>query len=356
MRWTSLLCALCLCCNEALAAPVAGLFEATAPVTDRTDAARRAAARTALGLVLIKVTGDRNGARAPATATIRQNAEHYVQQYLYQRAASNPAPSPQPGPPSDATPDGLSIHFQFDSNLLADALRAAGFPTWGHERPATLVWLLLQPLGGEAVLLGVEDDMPALQAGRAQGEARGVPVILPLLDLEDRMLIRPDDVRRGELRGVAQGSARYGAEAVLVGDVRESTPGLWQGQWYLLSNDEPAIWNTMSEDPALLVDEAVNLTADALARRFAGAGSQTKDSGEVTITQVVSVRDYARTLAYLESLETVAGLEVIGVTRDRITLRLAVHGSFSDLARTVMLSHVLRPAAAEPGVFQLIPE
>lgn len=350
MRSTFILLAvLGLCSGTAVAVPVAGLFEATAPVADRTELTRRAASRAALGKVLVKVTGDRGSVRHPATAPILQNPERFVQQYFYER------PSPERRS-AGSEGDGIAVRFQFDARMLADALRAAGVPVWGSERPKTLLWLVLQPVAGVAELVGVEDDNPLVALARAQVEARGIPVVLPLLDLDERQLVSPDWVQRGELTQVMQASSRYGVEAVLVGDLRETAPGLWQAQWFLLANDNQSGWSSLNEDPALLVDEAINLTADALAQRYAGTSALAADTVAVTLAQVHTVRDYARALAYLESLAPVARIEVAGVDRDQVALRLAVRGGIQELTQTVVLGRVLQPAPERPDVLRLIPE
>ncbi|MCC6201711.1 MAG: DUF2066 domain-containing protein, partial [Gammaproteobacteria bacterium] len=229
-------------------------------------------------------------------------------------------------------------------------------PVWGHERPRTLLWLALQPAGAEVALVGVEDANPLLAFGQVQAEARGIPLIMPLLDLDERLRISLENLQRGDLANVAEASARYGVEAVLVGDLRETAPGLWQAQWYLLANGTQTGWSSLSEDPALLLDEAINLTADALAQLYAGGTAVAADTIAVTLTQVRSARDYARALAYLESLAPVAKLEVAGVALDRVDLRLAVRGGMPGLLQTVQLGRVLLPAPDRPDVLQLIPE
>jgi hypothetical protein len=328
----------------AVAVPVAGLFEATAPVADRTEAVRRAAARVALGKVLVKVTGDRGSVRLPVTTSLLQNPDRFVQQYFYERRAATGAG------------DSIAVRFQFDARMLAEALRGAGIPVWGSERPRTLLWLVLQPAAGVAELVGVEDNHPLVGIAAEQVEARGIPVVLPLLDLDERQSVSADAVRRGELTQVMQASSRYGVDAVLVGDLRETAPGLWQTQWYLLAGGEQSGWSSLGEDPALLVDEAINLTADALAQRYAGAGTLGADAVAITLAQIHTVRDYARALAYLESLAPVARLEVAGVERDQVALRLAVRGGLPELTQTVMLGRVLQPVPERPDVLRLIPE
>ena len=336
-----------LCSGVAVAVPVAGLFEATAPVADRTEPVRRAASRVALGKVLVKVTGDRGSVRLPATASMLQSPDRFVQQYFYER----------PGPERRAAAgDGIAVRFQFDARMLADALRAAGVPVWGSERPKTLLWLALQPVGGASGLVGVEDHNPLVALASAQVEARGIPIILPLLDLDERQLVSLDAVRRGELTQVLQASSRYGVEAVLVGDLRETSPGLWQAQWYLLANGAQSGWSSLGEDSALLVDEAINLTADGLAQRYAAAATQSADTVAITLAQIHSVRDYARALAYLESLAPVARIEIAGVERDQVALRLAVRGGLTELTQTVMLGRVLQSVPERPELLRLIPE
>src|SRR6202050_5766174 len=76
------LCILGLCLGEAaLGVTRAEMYQATAPVADRSEAAQTAAFQNAMRTVLIRVTGRRSADEDPALGPLLTNARRYVQQY-----------------------------------------------------------------------------------------------------------------------------------------------------------------------------------------------------------------------------------------------------------------------------------
>ncbi len=76
------LCIAGLSLGEAAAALTrAEMYQATAPLADRSEAAQTAAFQDAMKTVLIRVTGRRNADEDPALSSLVSNARRYVQQY-----------------------------------------------------------------------------------------------------------------------------------------------------------------------------------------------------------------------------------------------------------------------------------
>ena len=114
---------LCLA-DASRAAARADLYQATVPLADRSEAAQSAAFEAALKSVLVRVTGRRTADEDPALAPLIHDARRYVQQY---RAASD-----------------NQVWVAFDGSAIERWLTQNGQPLWGHERPATFVWLGVQ--------------------------------------------------------------------------------------------------------------------------------------------------------------------------------------------------------------------
>src|SRR5271170_6676762 len=112
---------LALCADASLALTRAELYQATVPVADRSEASLAAAFEAALKIVLARVTGRRAAQDDPALAPLVANARRYVQQYR-------------------AAPDGQLL-VAFDGAAIDRWLTQNNQPLWGHERPATFVWL-----------------------------------------------------------------------------------------------------------------------------------------------------------------------------------------------------------------------
>jgi len=169
---------------------MSSLFTVEVPI-DRSDAnAQTAAYRAALTEVLVRVTGTTAVIESEEMASLFPNPAQFVSRY-------------QAGPD-----DTLIISLERDA--IERVLRQAGAPVWGTERPLTLVWLAVDWGMGEREIVGADDpvrlpgdarsiDRNKLLRERVQEVAgrRGIPVVFPLLDLEDLTNVSFSDIWGG---------------------------------------------------------------------------------------------------------------------------------------------------------------
>ena len=193
------LCALLLAANNVWAEWVDDLYVAQTPVPDRSQSARDVASRDALAQVIVKVSGSLSIVEDPRLRDSLAQAPDFVQQYSYVEVE-----------------DGLAARFEFDASLLSAALSEAGVPMWTANRPAVILWLVVQDVYGRQFINS--DSYPELaQAVQESFARRGVPVVLPLFDLADSASVTADDVWRLSAPVVAGASARYNAQNQLMG-------------------------------------------------------------------------------------------------------------------------------------------
>ncbi len=328
--------------GSAMAAEVRDLYEAEVPVADQQGEARQAAMRTGLAEVLVRVTGYSAVAQDPALADLLDNASRYVQQYRYRTLT--PAPVTDPAAPPPPT---LALWLSFDANTINQALRSRGQPVWGSARPLLLVWLAVES-GTERRLVAAAESGNH-QALELTARRRGVPLRLPLLDLEDQARVTAADVWGGFAEPVMAASARYQPQAVLIGRLYHDRQGGWHGRWTLRVGDEAMNWDSSGTTPDAVLALGVEGSADALAMRF----SQIVDPerGSVLSLRVDDVRtlaDYARLLSYLDALSGVTAVQVTEVEPQTVTCRLTLEMGAGAVARTIGLGSTL--AAVAGGV------
>ena len=316
------------------AAELVGLYEAEIPVADKQAGSREAALSAALRQVLIKLTGRRDPGSGPVVAEALRAPGRFVQQYQYRAPAATG---------EDEAPE-LLLWTRFDADVVDAVVRDAGFPVWGRTRPALLLWTALDD-GTTQELLG-PDDLAGVIAGIERGASlRGIPIVVPLLDLEDQIAISSNDLWAGFFDPIRAASARYETEAVLVVRVRRLLENLGEAQWTLLLPDGSAQhWQTQSDVEALLLEDGMHAAADLLAERYssiAGVGGPGQVS--VVVTGISSVDDYARALTYLDSLEEVEHVEVAQVQTGQVRFDLQVRGGRAAIRQVVGLGSTLAP-------------
>jgi len=318
---------------------MSSLFTVEVPI-DRSDAnAQTAAYRAALTEVLVRVTGTTAVIESEEMASLFPNPAQFVSRY-------------QAGPD-----DTLIISLERDA--IERVLRQAGAPVWGTERPLTLVWLAVDWGMGEREIVGADDpvrlpgdarsiDRNKLLRERVQEVAgrRGIPVVFPLLDLEDLTNVSFSDIWGGFDERLKFASARYEATSVLVGRIRPDDL-LEPHRWTWFFGDQRMGWLGEPED-------AVGILADTLAAEFAIDPNQPVDTIHLTISGVNSVVAYGRVQRLMENLRIVDKIMISKVAADKISYDVEVQGGVERL-NSALLSSGLLEAVELGGVIDANP-
>lgn len=191
------------------AVEVPDLYEAEVPVIDKSEETRETGLGEALIRVITKVTGVRGVRSDPAVAGALERPGGFVQQFRYRMADAA-------GEPGGTQP--WRLWARFDPRAVDGLIRDAGLRVWGRVRPAVMVWVAVERSGTRRLLGG--EALPDL-AGivRDTARQRGIPVVLPLLDLKDQSTIRVGDVWGGFRDRIQAASARYQANVIFTGRV-----------------------------------------------------------------------------------------------------------------------------------------
>ena len=228
--------------------------------------------------------------------------------------------------------------------MLEPVVRQAGWTVWGRQRPSVLVWLVIDD-GARQRLVGLETLEGGSQLGTLQRRAklRGVPLVVPLMDLEDQNGVSVLDVRGGYMRPILQASYRYATDGVWYGVLERLDENLWQIGWTVLMDDQVIRWRNDGEFAESVLREGVDELADRLAAQYrlpmTAAGEQLFT---VTVHAVNSLRAYVDVLAHLQGLNSVTQVQVQGLEQDRIQVLLRSTGDEAVLRQAIDLGETLR--------------
>lgn len=322
---------LCLLAPGTAPAATVDPFIATVEVADRSEAARLAGFQQSLSRVLTKLTGRQNTGAVNAG-----DIDQLVQQFRYLEKAAE-----------DEGSAVIELEVKFLPSPVRELARTAGLPIWPLERGETIVWIAVEE-NGQRNLLGTEPHHgPLRDAIVASAQARSLPVVLPLLDLEDRSAVNTSEIWGGFADRMRETSSRYGATHVLIGRI-EPERGGFLGRWVLDIDRDAVRWETRGEDMAEVIDAGMAGAAQRLASRFAISGQT--DAGaqpvRIEVLGVESPRAYGKLLSYLESLSLVDRVLVERVDGAAITLRLEMDGNRDQLDRVLQIDRVLQAEEA----------
>lgn len=349
--------------RPAAAVEATGLYRVTLPVADRSPQARDVAFVQALGQVLVKVSGDSQIGAQPAVQAALGHPADYVQQFAYQQAQTQTQPGPQshlpPRTQGQRQPAGASLTLQirFDPVAIDRLLTANNLPLWGRERPLVILWVGVSRGNGQRFILGSQSDLPhagAIKALEQAARARGLPVVLPLMDLQDQNAVHFADLSGGFMGVVAKASARYGANAMLAGAV-QPVGGRWRGRWHLRFRGQAQQWNSGGASEAQALADGIGAAADRLAAMLAVSGGT--GSGQqalfVRIDGVTGIGAFARLEHLLTGLTPIQSYRLVSADGNAVVFRVRPRGRASDVARNLGLVNWLQPrqsaAVAQSG-------
>ena len=303
------------------------LYVAEVLVTNETQDQLAKGAEAGLLQVLVRVSGTREVEKSAMITRDLHKPEAYYYQYSYESTTK----SFQIG--EESVPAKL-LRIHFEPAAVARLLRRAGFPVWGSNRPGVLLWLALNDADGRRIISGTDASEIAV-ALRDQARLRGLPLLFPLLDLEDSASLSTAEVWGVFLGRIDEASMRYNPDSVLTGRIQKDTVGRWSANWsYRLEGD----WHQI-ESVAYSVDEMVRTMVDKLANQLAAkyAIDSSRSQVMLNVESVDTIEDYAELSSYLESLAPVLGSFVVSVHEDVVEFRLSTEGQNEQLVEVIKL-------------------
>jgi len=302
------------------------LYTAEVSVDPQDPDARDNAYRAAMAEILVRVTGDPMFMDSAQMADLFPNPTRYVTQFR------------------DGPEDTLIVTL--DGPAIESVLRRSGNTVWGTDRPLTLVWLAVDWGDGERELVASDDQERSVGAARsidrnrllrervqAVADLRGVPVVFPLMDTEDRQNVSFADIWGGFDERLLYASQRYGTSSVLVGRIRPDA--VTPHRWTLYLGGERQDW---AGEP----ETAANLLADTLAAEFAYAGNAPSETVTLTISGINSVAAFGEIQTLLSGLGQIDAFEVDLVSGQQISYQVDVRGGIDRLNRALELTGVLQ--------------
>lgn len=345
----------CLWSSMAVAVPVTGLYAATAVVDDQDPATRRAAMPALLQQVVGRLVGEPDPRlllqRWPELNTALSKPENYLEQFLYQRIAGE---SQQ-----------LRLRVEFDERALGQLVQRLNLPQWGRDRPEVLTVIAWEGDGRRAVLASAPSSLLAadlLAELQRTAQNSGLPIAVPLMDLQDQRDLPFVEIRAGFYDRVLDAAARYGADAVLVGRLKMAAGGDELAQretdvkWSLLQRDAQPQHAAHYGPLSNTLEAGLWMATRTLAQRYAVSGSNlaNSDQGLGADTglslHVLGINNFASLKAvekHLQSRSVVASAQLsrMSETQGQIlaVFRLALKGDVTKFEQALRVGRMLSP-------------
>lgn len=320
---------------SSLAVEVTDLYQDILKVENKSRDARIAASRQALLNVLVKVSGDAQADKNSLAKQRSKDISDYMLKFEY-----------------DEKPDGhLNLLVKFEANKINALVKELNLSLWGNRRPLIVIWLAIEDnLRRELVTQESHPQLESLIYDKAK--RRGLPVVVPLLDLQDRSLVGIPEIWGNFSEPVQQASNRYRAERSITARMyQQPNSDNWLLDWRF-TNDELFGSNQITGDRQQIVAQMIDSLAAGLAAEYAVDPNAVGQLAEATfqLKGTKSFVDIALAKRRLESLSVVTQVVISTRTDDLVEFRVNHTGSINDFKKALELDNAFS-AFVDPRAF-----
>ena len=338
-----------------MALQVTGLYSQQIPVANDGEAERSRAFREALSAVVVKVSGDLRWLESPAIERAIAQAQNYVEATSYisesiQLPLEDNTLDADANEPQFYAAEQRIISVTFSAALIDQLLADANIPVWDSNRPSVLVWMVLQNSAGDRDFLTRESNPEIVAAMQDFAAARGLPIIFPVLDFEDRRNLSENIVWNLDEAAIANASERYGADSILAGRLHFTASGELVGLWQFLFQEQVDVFDGFDSDLQSYLYDPLNRITTKLAGYFAILPESV--NGETIRLRIDGIKNldaFTSLLSYVENLGIVESVTTAEVDGERIELQLSLLGDSRQLHEQIALDRDLLPISNAGG-------
>lgn len=306
------------------------LYQQRIPVNTQSTNERTDALQAALEGTLLKVSGDTQALNHAAVRAAMRNVRDYVVQYGYQQD------------------EQLMLWVQFDAEKINRLLQQSGSGVWSNLRPLILVWLVSENAQLQRELIGSSDESVLTQQLRNAAQERGLPIRLPLLDLNDTMSVEVVDVWARFDDRIQFASARYLPDGIVVARLYQADPSLqkgrWQADWSLDLGELKWRGEVFSDDRDEIGELIIAALTQELAQRYRIDSSiEETNRWRLAVEGVDSLEKAIRVEQLLLSLPAVQSAHLVGYQQHRGEFELLLQAAPARIMQAIDLSKSLRP-------------
>ena len=323
-------------------AGVQSVYDAEVPVNSQGESERAGAFARALGVVLGKLSGDRNATGRPGVGAELRNAKDYVDSYDYRQD--------QGSSPGGAPTFRSTLVVRFTPDEVDSLMSALGLPVWPQPRPKPVVWLAIDDGSGPR-LVGLQQANAARPLLNRAVE-RGYKLGLPTGSAAEQALVGA--IWRQDSAAVARASARYSPPMQLLGKLYRAKGG-WTADWVFVDGGKVlSKWTSNNADARSAMAAGADGAAEALMKRYGKqASGGPAGTYRVIFTGIDNTDDYLRLSAALQGMSVVRKITPVRASGDTLELDLELLSGLSGFRRMLGDDGPLQGGEGEPPVYFL---
>lgn len=325
---------------------VTDLYQARISVTSQASGDRNKALQQAMQLVFVKVGGQESILSNKILRQAQRKVSQYVTQYRYERKNEK-----------------LYLVAAFDENKINQLFQKANLSLWGSLRPQVLIWLVTENKF-ERNILSESDNSIFPTMIEDFSSTRGLPITLPLMDLQDSLEVNIADLWGRFVDPVQLVSSRYLVDDVVVLrlsnssllptiDTTECETLLCQENsyvldWTFVTEEKPLSKSYYGNNQEELLGLALKDISNHIYQQYALSTEITNEfildvANVNSLSTLVDLNDFLVNLSAVESVKLVSATGT--VRRFKLTLLGSKKALMASLKLNKQLQQIIDPLA-----------
>ena len=313
----------------AQAVEVEQLYSASVMAVD--NKSNRDLQKVAFAEVLVKVSGNANIAADPVIKKALIN----TREYLVKQAEEHV--------------DGERyLQTSFNEKKINRLLRSSEFGVWSQNRPQQIVWLVVDENFSRSIKGESDSDYAEfIDAIKAQANKRAIPVLFPVMDLDDQLQVSSSDLWGQFTDPVELASTRYAADNYIIAKIIKQNED-YQLNWSMYgrnnSNQPFEIWlNGQGQGELATIGTALtDSLANHLGERYSVKASGNNEIVYLNVDAIDGITDYAKLIEMFSELSAVAQVDLETVSGSSLQLKLVLLGTQQDLLTELSLDQRIK--------------
>jgi len=342
------------------AVEVKGLYQASIAINSQNSTDRAYALKKALAAVMLKVGGEKSVLENNLIKQSLSNYRSYLSQYRYQQKNLQVADE-------QGNKKQLFLLASFNKEKINQLFQDANLALWGSLRPQVLLWLIdEQGLTRRIMSNSSASNLPFTVNEFA--EQRGLPIMMPLMDLTDASQIKVSDVWGRFQQPVKEASSRYYAEAIVIMRISDSSLktkkinttleheqllecGLlcadsasevpnYVLDWKLVTNGQTFGLKYLGNESEVLLQKALADITELIYQRYA-LSTTSQHEFVIEVANIDSLATYVDVFNFLNNLSSVKSVTLLSASASTRRFNLQLLGSTDALLASLKLNKQL---------------
>lgn len=331
--------------GSASAVEVKDLYLVKWPIAEQSKTARWKAALAGFKEVLIRKSGSQLILQSYEVQQAYSKVTRYLQSFEYSLQQDKDAEFP------------YTIALYFEPRLIDDIVKDAKMPLWGANRPLTILWIAVEEdfnrrilkddtqvgiLQSDTKLDSIQKDQSLSMSLKDSAIRRGLPIISPLMDLEDELVVSISDVWGRFPSTILQASQRYSADSIILGRIRKDGEQ-WQGNFSYLNQNIRSTFDISAEQPQQVIGQMVDKLAELLCEKYCVVEEVGKKNEVLmSVSSIYNFNKFKAAENYLNKLSAIKRTDVVKIDQHRVLFKLTLLGQVESLVEGIALSQQLQ--------------